>query len=70
MMLRSLPGRAVADSGHGDSLQVFIHDVPGFFIGRDGERKRVARKIITWMDAPGMATVPRVSIVLAGCPNI
>jgi acetyl-CoA carboxylase carboxyltransferase component len=49
---------------------MFIHDVPGFFIGRDGERKRIARKIITWMDALGMATVPRVSIVLAGCPKI
>ena len=26
---------------------VFLHDVPGFFIGRDAERKRVAGKIIT-----------------------
>jgi acetyl-CoA carboxylase carboxyltransferase component len=49
---------------------MFIHDVPGFFIRRNGERKRVARKIMTWMDALGMATVPRVSIVLAGCPKI
>jgi len=43
---------------------VFLHDVPGFFIGRDAERKRVAGKIITWMDALGMVTVPRVSIIV------
>src|SRR5260370_7803466 len=41
---------------------VFLHDIPGFFIGRDAERKRVAAKIITWMEALGMVTVPRVSI--------
>jgi len=43
---------------------VFLHDVPGFFIGRDAERKRVAGKVITWMDALGMVTVPRVSIIV------
>lgn len=69
-MLRSLPGRAlVADSGLDNSLLVFLHDVPGFLIGRDSERKLDAGKIITWMDALGMATVPRVSIVLADWPK-
>src|SRR4029453_14478777 len=43
---------------------VYLHDIPGFFIGRDAERKRVAGKIITWMDALGMVTVPRVSIIV------
>ena len=43
---------------------VFLHDVPGFFIGRDAERRRVAGKIITWMEALGMVTVPRVSIIV------
>src|SRR5258708_39966317 len=43
---------------------VFLHDIPGFFIGRDAERKRVAAKIITWMEALGMVTVPRVSIIV------
>ena len=43
---------------------IFLHDVPGFFIGRDAERKRVAGKIITWMDALGMVTVPRASIIV------
>ena len=43
---------------------VFPHDIPGFFIGRDAERKRVAPRIITWMEALGMVSVPRVSIVV------
>ena len=43
---------------------VFLHDIPGFFIGRDAERRRVAGKIITWMEAMGQITVPRVSIVV------
>jgi acetyl-CoA carboxylase carboxyltransferase component len=43
---------------------VFLHDIPGFFIGRDAERRRVAGKIINWMEAMGQVTVPRVSIVI------
>jgi acetyl-CoA carboxylase carboxyltransferase component len=43
---------------------IFLHDVPGFFIGRDAERRRVAGKIITWMEALGMVSVPRVSIIV------
>ena len=49
---------------HDDIPLVFLHDIPGFFIGRDAERKRVAGKIITWMEALGMVTVPRVSIIV------
>jgi len=43
---------------------VFLHDVPGFFVGREPERRRVAGKIITWMEALGMVTVPRVSVIV------
>ncbi len=43
---------------------VFLHDIPGFFVGREAERKRVAGKIITWMEALGMVTVPRVSVIV------
>ncbi len=43
---------------------VFLHDVPGFFVGREAERRRVAGKIITWMEALGMVTVPRVSVIV------
>ena len=48
----------------GQNSLVFLHDTPGFFIGRVAERRRVAGKIITWMDALGMVTVPRVSIIV------
>ena len=37
---------------------VFLHDIPGFFIGNDAERRRVAGKIINWMEALAQATVP------------
>ena len=43
---------------------VFLHDVPGFFIGREAERRRVAGKIINWMEAMGQVTVPRISVVI------
>lgn len=43
---------------------VFLHDVPGFFIGREAERRRVAGKIINWMEALGQVTVPRISIIV------
>ncbi len=43
---------------------LFLHDIPGFFIGREAERKRVAGKIINWMEALGQVTVPRISIVI------
>ena len=56
--------RSPADSCDGQTLLVFLHDIPGFFIGRDAERKRVAAKIITWMEALGMVSVPRVSIIV------
>jgi methylmalonyl-CoA decarboxylase subunit alpha len=43
---------------------VFFHDIPGFFIGKDAERKRVAGKIINWMEALGQVTVPRISVIV------
>jgi methylmalonyl-CoA decarboxylase subunit alpha len=43
---------------------VFFHDVPGFFIGREAERRRVAGKIINWMEALAQAPVPRVSVIV------
>ena len=54
--------RSPTDSCDGQSLLVFLHDILGFFIGRDAERKRVAAKIIAWMEALGIVSVPRLSI--------
>jgi methylmalonyl-CoA decarboxylase subunit alpha len=50
-----------------DSFNVpllFLHDIPGFFIGKEAERRRVPGKIINWMEALGQVTVPRISIVV------
>src|SRR5499425_1841504 len=50
-----------------DSFNVpllFLHDIPGFFIGRDAERQGVPGKIINWMEALGQVTVPRISVIV------
>ncbi len=43
---------------------VFLHDIPGFFVGKEAERKRVAGKIITWMEALALVSVPRISVIV------
>jgi methylmalonyl-CoA decarboxylase subunit alpha len=50
-----------------DSFNVpllFLHDIPGFFIGREAERQGVPGKIINWMEALGQVSVPRISIIV------
>ena len=39
-------------------------DTPGFFIGLDVERKRAAGKIMNFMNALSLCTVPRLSVIL------
>jgi acetyl-CoA carboxylase carboxyltransferase component len=43
---------------------LFLHDIPGYFIGRDAERQGVPGKIINWMEALGQVTVPRISVIV------
>ena len=43
---------------------IFFHDIPGFLVGRDAERKRVAAKVINYMQALSLVTVPRISIIV------
>jgi len=43
---------------------LFLHDIPGFFIGREAERQGVPGKIINWMEALGQVSVPRISIIV------
>ncbi|MEM9684793.1 MAG: carboxyl transferase domain-containing protein, partial [Pseudomonadota bacterium] len=43
---------------------VMLVDVPGFLIGVEGERKGAPGKIINWMNALSLCTVPKFSIVL------
>jgi acetyl-CoA carboxylase carboxyltransferase component len=47
-----------------DKAISFIVLIPGFFIGKDAEKKRVAGKIINWMEALGQVTVPRISVIV------
>jgi acetyl-CoA carboxylase carboxyltransferase component len=43
---------------------VFLHDTPGFFVGRAAEQKRIPGKIINFVEALALSTVPKVSVVV------
>jgi acetyl-CoA carboxylase carboxyltransferase component len=43
---------------------VMLVDVPGFLIGVEGERKAAPGKIINWMNALALCTVPKLSVIL------
>jgi acetyl-CoA carboxylase carboxyltransferase component len=43
---------------------LFFHDIPGFLVGEDAERKRVAARVINYMNALGLLTVPRISVIV------
>ncbi len=43
---------------------IFLHDTPGFLVGRAAELKRMPGKIINFIEAVALATVPKVSIVI------
>jgi methylmalonyl-CoA decarboxylase subunit alpha len=50
-----------------DSFNVpmpFLHDVPGFPVGKEAERSRVAAKVMNYMNALGLLTVPRISVII------
>lgn len=43
---------------------IFLHDIPGFLIGSEAEHKKVAAKIINYMNALAQVTVPKISIIV------
>ncbi len=43
---------------------LFFHDIPGFLVGKAAERKRVAAKVMNYMNALGLLTVPKISIIV------
>ena len=43
---------------------IFLHDIPGFLVGKAAERKRVAAKVMNYMNALGLITVPKISIIV------
>jgi acetyl-CoA carboxylase carboxyltransferase component len=43
---------------------LFFHDIPGFLVGREAERRRVGAKVMNFMNALGLLTVPRIGIIV------
>jgi len=43
---------------------LFFHDIPGFLVGQTAERKRVATKVMNYMNALGLLSVPKISIIV------
>jgi methylmalonyl-CoA decarboxylase subunit alpha len=43
---------------------VFLVDVPGFLIGVEGELRGMPGKVINWMNALTLVTVPKITVIL------
>jgi acetyl-CoA carboxylase carboxyltransferase component len=43
---------------------VFFHDIPGFLVGKEAERRRVAARVMNYMNVLGLLTVPKISIIV------
>jgi acetyl-CoA carboxylase carboxyltransferase component len=43
---------------------VFLHDTPGFFVGRRAEEGAMPLRIMNWIEALAQASVPRISVIV------
>jgi acetyl-CoA carboxylase carboxyltransferase component len=43
---------------------IFLTDIPGMYPGKDSERQKLPNKIINWLEAETLATVPKISVTL------
>jgi len=43
---------------------VHLADTPGFLVGKDAERRKIPLKIMTWMEALSLATVPKITVII------
>ncbi len=43
---------------------IFLHDTPGFLVGKAAELKRMPGKIINFIEAVALSTVPKISVVI------
>jgi acetyl-CoA carboxylase carboxyltransferase component len=43
---------------------LFFHDIPGFLVGKEAERDKVAAKVMNYMNALGQVTVPKISVIV------
>lgn len=53
---------ALCDSYHIPLL--FVHDTPGFLVGKTAEEGKMALKVMTFIEALAKSTVPRVSLIV------
>jgi acetyl-CoA carboxylase carboxyltransferase component len=42
---------------------VHLADTPGFLVGRPAERRKISLKIMTWMEALALASVPKITVI-------
>jgi len=43
---------------------IHLCDTPGFLVGRPAERRKIPLKIMTWMEALSLATVPKITVIV------
>lgn len=43
---------------------LFFHDTPGFLVGREAERNKVAAKVMNYMNALGQVSVPKIGVIV------
>lgn len=43
---------------------IFLVDQPGFLIGLEAERKRMPGKVMNWLNALALCTVPKISVLM------
>jgi methylmalonyl-CoA decarboxylase subunit alpha len=43
---------------------IFLHDIPGFWVGKEAELKKVGAKVTNALDALSQVTVPKISIII------
>ena len=43
---------------------IFLTDIPGMFPGKESERQKLPTKIINWLEAETLATVPKISVTI------
>lgn len=43
---------------------VFLHDTPGFFVGRRAEEGAMPLRIMNWIEALAQCSVPRISVIV------
>ena len=43
---------------------VFLHDTPGFFVGKRAEEGAMPLRIMNWIEALRQSTVPRISVIV------